>query len=117
MASNSSLDYLQKNLNSTGLDRYFENRVYSAKQVARPKPDPDLFLYAANQLGYSPQDCLVIEDSVAGITAGQSAGMTVVGFMAGLHVNQTVRQRIQTAQPDHVCDDAVQLEKLIINFK
>ena len=84
--------------------------------MPRPKPDPDLFLYAAEQSGYSPEHCLVVEDSVAGITAAKNAGMTVVGFMGGKHVNLTVRNRIQSAQANHYCASAAELEQLIFNF-
>ena len=53
--------------------------------VARGKPAPDLFLYAAETLGYAPAACLVVEDSPAGITAAKAAGMRVVAFTGGSH--------------------------------
>ena len=58
----------------------FEGRIFSAHEVPRGKPHPDLFLYAAKQLGFHPQDCIVIEDSVPGIKAALAAGMKVFGY-------------------------------------
>ncbi len=53
--------------------------------VARGKPFPDLFLYAAEQMGVAPGRCVVIEDSVPGVTAARAAGMPVLGFCGGGH--------------------------------
>lgn len=66
-----------------GLDRYFDDsRIFTADMVEKGKPEPDLFLLAAEKSGVSPQDCVVIEDSIAGMTAGLKAGMTVCAFGA-----------------------------------
>jgi len=54
---------------------------FSAAEVAQGKPSPDLFLFAARAMGAAPEDCLVIEDSVAGVAAARAAGMTVFGFV------------------------------------
>jgi beta-phosphoglucomutase-like phosphatase (HAD superfamily) len=59
--------------------------VFSASQVARGKPAPDVFLFAASQCGVAPAGCIVIEDSVAGVTAALGAGMRVLGFTGGRH--------------------------------
>ena len=74
--------------------------------VARGKPAPDLFLYAARALGYAPPACLVVEDSPAGITAAKAAGMRVVAFTGGSHAT-TDRHRaaIAALAPDALIDD------------
>jgi HAD superfamily hydrolase (TIGR01509 family) len=59
------------------------DRVFSAYDVARPKPAPDLFLHAAAACGYAPEGCVVVEDSVPGVMAGVAAGMRTVGFVNG----------------------------------
>ena len=59
--------------------------IFSATQVKRGKPAPDLFLFAAEQMERPPARCLVIEDSVPGVTGGRAAGMTVLGFHGGSH--------------------------------
>ena len=62
------------------LARYFGDRVFSATMVANGKPAPDLFLLAAQRMGVSPKECVVIEDSHSGVRAGLAAGMTVFGY-------------------------------------
>ncbi|WP_139417728.1 HAD family hydrolase [Agromyces laixinhei] len=67
-------------LRATGLDRAFGNRVFSGMEVARTKPAPDVYLAAADSLGVDPATVAVVEDSVAGVTAGVAAGASVFGF-------------------------------------
>jgi beta-phosphoglucomutase len=63
------------------LDELFGSRIFNIDHVGnRAKPDPDLFLYAAEQLGVKPEDCLVFEDSLPGFLAAKSAGMTCIGL-------------------------------------
>ena len=57
--------------------------IVNSTMVQRPKPDPDIFLKAAEQLNMQPSQCIVFEDSLAGIKAGNSAGMKVVGITTG----------------------------------
>ena len=82
VASNGSPDAIVQRLNLTGLYHWFEGRLFSAALVERGKPYPDVFLYAAEKMGFPPSDCVVIEDSEAGIQAGKAAGMRVLTFAA-----------------------------------
>ena len=84
VASNSPLERVAAALRITGLTPFFADRITTFEHVARPKPEPDVFIEAARRAGYRPQDCIVIEDSVTGVTAAQAAGCTVLGF-AGTH--------------------------------
>jgi beta-phosphoglucomutase-like phosphatase (HAD superfamily) len=68
-----------------GLWERFEGRIFSARQVARGKPHPDLFLLAAETMGFAPADCAVIEDSEPGVRAGVAAGMQVLGYVGGFN--------------------------------
>jgi HAD superfamily hydrolase (TIGR01509 family) len=86
VASNSKHARLRKTFAITGLDRLVEGRVFSAEDVARGKPAPDLYLHAANVMGVAPEHCLVVEDSITGATAALAAGMQVVGFVGGSHI-------------------------------
>jgi HAD superfamily hydrolase (TIGR01509 family) len=106
VASSSQLERIELSLRVTGLWPHFAGRAFSATQVRHGKPAPDLFLYAARTMGYGPADCLVVEDSPAGITAAQSAGMRVVAFTGGSHAT-TDQHRAQVAAlaPDAVIDD------------
>ena len=80
VASSTRLPQLKANLEKTGLAPLFGPHIYSATQVARGKPSPDVFLFAASQIGVDPAYAVVIEDSVAGVIAGRRAGMRVIGF-------------------------------------
>lgn len=85
VASSSSPDWLRRTLGQTDLWQRFAPHVYSAVAVARGKPAPDLFLLAAARVGAAPVDCVVIEDSVAGVQAARAAGMRALGFCGGGH--------------------------------
>ncbi len=80
VASQGPLEKMAVSLAVTGLRARFEGRIFSAYQVARGKPHPDLFLFAAKSMGVAPRACVVIEDSPLGVTAAKAAGMAVLGF-------------------------------------
>lgn len=82
VASNGGREKIRHSLTVTRLLPHF-NHLFSADQVARGKPEPDLFLFAARALGYAPSACIVVEDSVAGVRAAQSAGMNVIFYGEG----------------------------------
>ena len=88
----------------------------SATMVARGKPAPDLFLYAAEQLRAAPTRCLVIEDSAAGIDAAVAAGMTAIGFSGGSHCGPEHGVRLQrhgaALVMDHMLELATTMAKL-----
>jgi HAD superfamily hydrolase (TIGR01509 family) len=85
VASSSDIDRVGLSLDVTGLRAHFGDRIYTAQMVRHGKPAPDLFLHAAEQMGAQPACTLVIEDSVSGVQAGKTAGMTVWGFAGGSH--------------------------------
>jgi HAD superfamily hydrolase (TIGR01509 family) len=97
VASSGSLEKLGVTLTATGLMPYFAPNVFSAEQVARGKPAPDLFLYAARRMGVPPDACIVVEDSVAGVTAARDAGMPIVGYAGGGTRNGGYAQRLSDA--------------------
>jgi HAD superfamily hydrolase (TIGR01509 family) len=82
VASSGSLDKMNLTLGLTGLRDYFGDNLFSAAMVAQGKPEPDLFLYAAEQMGQVPENCVVVEDSILGVTAAMSAGMRVLAYAA-----------------------------------
>lgn len=82
VASQGRLDKTAQTLRLSGLADLFPEAVrFSADQVARPKPAPDLFLHAASALGAAPGRTVVVEDSVPGATAAVAAGMRVLGYV------------------------------------
>jgi HAD superfamily hydrolase (TIGR01509 family) len=80
VASQGPPEKMAVSLGVTGLRARFEGRVFSAYQVERGKPHPDLFLFAAEAMGIAPRACVVIEDSPLGVTAARAAGMNALGF-------------------------------------
>lgn len=80
VASNSSQSHIRFVLKLTGFLHQFEGKIYSCYDVPRPKPFPDVYLHAAEQMNTNPEHCVVIEDSVPGVQAGFAAGMTVFGY-------------------------------------
>ncbi len=84
VASSGPIEKMQFTLGSTGLLPNFEGKIFSAEQVNYGKPAPDLFLLAANTFGVTPENCLVVEDSPAGLEAARNAGMKAIAFSGGL---------------------------------
>jgi HAD superfamily hydrolase (TIGR01509 family) len=98
VASSGTVNKINTSLKVTGLKYYFDDKnIFSAQFVKHGKPAPDLFLFVAQQMGYHPHNCIVIEDSLAGINAALAAGMDVMGFLGGSHAKyQWYKQHIQT---------------------
>lgn len=86
LATSSSQSRTQHSLACSGLTPYFENKQFTRSMVANGKPAPDLFLLAADSMGVKPEDCLVIEDSLAGIQAARAANMHVLHYIGGSHL-------------------------------
>ena len=84
VASSGSMARMRVTLGLTGLWDRFEGRIFSAVDVGRGKPAPDVFLHAARSLGFAPASCVVVEDSVPGLTAARATGMAAVGFGGGV---------------------------------
>ena len=85
VASSGSVEKMHHSLGLVGLLPRFVDHMFSARMVGRGKPAPDLFLFAAEKMGASPAGCLVIEDSVHGVTAARAAGMRAIGFVGASH--------------------------------
>lgn len=108
VASNSRTEKVRAMLKITGLFDRFNGKIFTASQVKRPKPAPDVYLYAASAFDVSPADCLVIEDTSIGVSAAMAAGMTVFGYAA-----QTSAARLLDAGAHAVFADMKNLPILI----
>jgi HAD superfamily hydrolase (TIGR01509 family) len=104
VASSSSPERLRHTLGLVSLYGRFDPHVFSATMVAHGKPAPDLFLYAAQQMDSEPGRCVVIEDSVPGVTAAVAAGMTAIGFAGGGHCAPGHADRLRAAGAPVVID-------------
>ncbi|MGF6481479.1 HAD family hydrolase [Paraburkholderia sp. JPY419] len=115
-ASNSFRPYVETVLARTGLKRFFGERLFCADAVPNPKPAPDVYLAAAQGFGLAPAACLVVEDSVTGVTAAATAGMAVLGFIGGGHASDAQIDRLRAAGARHVFDDMRRLPDLVAQW-
>jgi HAD superfamily hydrolase (TIGR01509 family) len=113
VASSSTPEKIRHGLTRAGLYEVLAPHIFSAVQVERGKPAPDLFLFAAEQMKTSPERCIVIEDSIPGITGARAAGMTVLGFHGGSHCLEGYATMLRTAGAHATFDDMRQLPVLI----
>lgn len=105
VASSSEVDVLEEKLRLTGLWDLFTPHIYSTDLVARAKPAPDIFLHAALALDAEPARCIVLEDSVNGVTAARAAGMRVWGFTGGGHMDAPSGARLLAAGAERLVVD------------
>jgi HAD superfamily hydrolase (TIGR01509 family) len=116
-ASNSYTEVVRQVLARNGLDRFFGERVYCADIVASPKPAPDVYLAAAQGMGVAPGACLVVEDSVTGVSAARAAGMTVLGFIGGAHVGGDAHAlELREVGAQAIFDDMRTLPALVTDY-
>jgi HAD superfamily hydrolase (TIGR01509 family) len=113
VASSGSHERMRVSLGRAGLYERFSPNIFSASQVRNGKPAPDLFLFAADRMKIKPAHCLVIEDSLAGVTAARAAGMTVFGFHGGSHCETGHAEMLRAAGAVETFDDMRQLPALI----
>jgi HAD superfamily hydrolase (TIGR01509 family) len=113
VASSSTRERLALSLELTGLAPLFGQHVYSATQVARGKPAPDLFLFAAQSTGETPSACIVIEDSVLGIQAALAAGMGAIGFAGASHATDDLAQSLAAAGAATVISSMAELPEAV----
>ena len=108
---------MRLSLESTGLLRFFDPYLFSASDVPRGKPAPDLFLYVAAKMHVAPGDCIVIEDSPAGVAAAHAAGMSPIGFIGGSHTNPTLGAQLTAAGARAVVTDMRALKSTVVALR
>jgi HAD superfamily hydrolase (TIGR01509 family) len=113
VASSGTPDKIRHGLECAGLYEQLSPHIFSATQVKRGKPAPDLFLYAAREMGAAPERCLVIEDSIPGVTGAVAAGMTVLGFHGGSHCLPDHAEKLSRAGAAVVFNDMRKLPDLV----
>jgi HAD superfamily hydrolase (TIGR01509 family) len=113
VASSGTHEKIRHGLTCAGLYDRLAPDIFSATQVARGKPAPDLFLFAAEQMRAAPARCVVIEDSVPGVTGARAAGMTVLGFYGGSHCRAGYGDTLRSAGAIMTFDDMRRLPDLI----
>ncbi len=115
VASNGDFAYIKKSLQITGLKKYFDDEsIIGVQGKLRRKPEPDVFLQAANKFAVSPDHCLVIEDHALGIKAATAAKMKVIGFLGATHA-QSIEHRnwIANSEPTMIVNSGSDLLEII----
>ena len=113
VASSGTPTRIVSSLTTTGLLERFAPHLFSASQVENGKPAPDLFLFAASEMGAAPSRCVVIEDSVPGVIGARAAGMTVLGFHGGAHCGPGTAAALTAAGAHATFDDMRLLPGLV----
>jgi HAD superfamily hydrolase (TIGR01509 family) len=113
VASSGSHPRMRVSLGSTGLHERLAPNIFSSSQVTNGKPAPDLFLFAAKEMGVPPERCVVIEDSLAGIAGARAARMKVFGFYGGSHCGAAHAETLRQAGADLTFADMHQLPELV----
>jgi len=113
VASSSPPDRLALALALGGYAPLFGASVFSAVEVPRGKPAPDLFLHAAARRNSTPEHCLVVEDSAPGVEAAKAAGMIAIGFCGGSHCLPGHATALAQAGADAVAADTTELASIL----
>ena len=116
VASSSTPERLRHALTLVDLFDRFHPHIFSAVEVARGKPAPDLFLHAAKQMAVAPGRCVVIEDSMPGVIAAAAAGMRAIGFTGGGHCRPGHDSRLYAQGATLVIDDMAQLPPALMRL-
>ncbi|MEE3660912.1 HAD-IA family hydrolase [Brenneria sp. g21c3] len=118
ICSNSSTEQLNFTLALVGLTPLFSPNIFSAVDLGpgRSKPQPDIFLHAAEAMQATPGNTIVIEDSVHGVTGAKKAGMYVIGFTGGSHTYSNHQEKLRAAGADVVINSMHQLSNELARF-
>lgn len=113
VVSNSRLVRVIHSLKVAGLTDLFGKRLYAAEMVERPKPDPSVYLHAAKQIKVNPSACVVVEDSLSGVTAAYRAGMNVIGFLGASHIHAGHDVKLKEAGAFTTVNNMQELKELL----
>jgi HAD superfamily hydrolase (TIGR01509 family) len=116
VASSSPSDRIRASLEITGLARFFDC-IFSASDAPKGKPAPDLFLHAASRMAVQASDCIVVEDSPAGVTAATAAGMSAIGFVGGSHAGDQLGEQLTRAGARTIVADLRHLKSAVIALR
>lgn len=114
IVSSSSTRWIRAHLAHLGLTDAFGEHLYSGREhVARGKPSPDIYLYAADRLGVAIGDCAIIEDSPVGATGAVASGGHVIGLCAGSHCAPDHAERLRALRVAEVAQDFEEVARLL----
>jgi HAD superfamily hydrolase (TIGR01509 family) len=116
VASSSPHGRIRESLEIAGLSKFFKF-LFSATEVPNGKPAPDLFLHVASRMGVRAAECVVIEDSSAGVSAATAAGMTAVGFVGGSHADAELGAQLKSAGARTIVADLRHLKSAVVALR
>jgi beta-phosphoglucomutase-like phosphatase (HAD superfamily) len=111
------MERIRVSLRTTDLARFFGLNLFSASDVPNGKPAPDLLLHAAHRMRALPADCIVVEDSPAGVTATVNAGMRAIGFVGGSHSSASLGEQLLAAGARTIIADMRQLKATVAGLR
>ncbi|MBR2923048.1 MAG: HAD family phosphatase [Alphaproteobacteria bacterium] len=115
IATGGILEKTKNKMKIVNIEKYFPyESVFTSDMVIKGKPEPDIFLLAAKKMGFKPEDCIVIEDSVAGLTAAQRAGMIPVAFVK--YSKKYFLEDIKKLGIKNIFEDMRDVENFILNI-
>lgn len=116
IVSNSHIWQVQAEIEHTGLSSHFTGFIFSSEQVKKPKPAPDVYLLALKSLGLSPEEVLVVEDSIAGAKAALAAQIATVGFSGASHILEGHAEALKALGIHYVANDMDALGEVLKNL-
>lgn len=114
VVSNSAKDYVELALEKLKITHHFNGRIYSAEMVAKGKPDPAVYELALSELSLAKEEVIVVEDSVAGVTASKAAGLRTIGYLGGSHVRDGHADQLLRAGVDILVQDHASLSHQLL---
>ena len=111
VASSGPVNKIELNLTTTKLIDHFTGRIFSSYEIQSWKPDPGIFLHAAREMGFAPEECVVIEDSASGVRAAKSGGFDVFGL-----VNKSNKKSLEQEGVD-IFYEMNTLDQLLLNHQ
>lgn len=116
MVSNGSVRHVARCLKRVRLHHALDGHIFSAEQVKRPKPHPDVYHLALETLQMDPTEVLVVEDSPTGVTAAKAAGLKVVGFLGAAHVYEGHEDKLREHGADLIAANSKELGRFLEQF-
>jgi len=116
VVSNSQLERVQNSLKVAQVTHFFGDRIYTAEMAGKPKPDPQIYRYALEQLGLQPREALVVEDSLTGVTAAHEAGLKVIGFVGASHIMEGHAEKLMACGASATVETMEDLSRMLETF-